>query len=209
MSTQETTAAVAPEPSPGTTTETQTTSLVSDPKPADASVEPGKEPEKAEPEFKPVTAEAFKFPEGFEKNDEVLAKFLEITNGAKLPADVAQKLIDIQTDLTKAASEAGSKAWTEMQTKWQDEVRADPEIGGQKLEENLSHVAKLIDRVSGDQATAVREAFALTGAGNNPALVKFMVKVAKELSDPSPVTGAPASAPRDTASLLYPNQGKS
>lgn len=205
MSMQETTAAPTPEPSPETTTETQTTSLVSDQKPGETT-----EPVKTEPapEFKPLVADALKFPEGFEKNDEALSKFLEITNGAKLPADVAQQLIDMQADLTKAASEAGSKAWGEMQTKWQDEVRADPEIGGQKLEENLSHVAKLIDRYGGDQAPQIREAFALTGAGNNPALVKFMVKVAKDLSDPNPVTGAPGASPRDTASLLYPTQGQ-
>mgnify|MGYP007100043158 CR=1 FL=1 len=206
MSTEATTTEpVTQEPSPATTT-----SLVStEPKATEPSAEPGKtEPAKAEPEFKPIDASALKFPEGFEKNDAVLGQFLEITNGAKLPVETVQKLADLQANLVKEASEAGSKLWTETQAKWQDEVRADAEIGGQKLEENLSHVAKLIDRVSGDQAPAVREAFAMTGAGNHPALVKFMVKVAKELSEPAPVAGAPGNVSRDTASLLYPNQGQ-
>lgn len=138
-----------------------------------------------------------------------MGKFLEITNGVKLPAETVQKLADLQVDLAKQASEAGSKLWQETNKKWADEVRADPEIGGQKLEENLSHVAKLIDRLGGDKAPAIREAFTATGAGNNPAIVRFMVALAKELSDPGPVSGSPSSAPRDAATTLYPNQGKS
>lgn len=205
MSTAATTEVTTPAPSPATTTETPPTSLVSETKPAEPAAEPAKE---TAPEFTALTADALKFPEGYEKNDEALSKFLEITNGAKLPVETVQALTDLQADLAKQASEAGSKLWETTQAKWQDEVRADPDIGGQKLEENLSHVAKLIDRISGDQAPAVREAFALTGAGNNPALVKFMVKVAKELSEPSPIAGSPANTPRDTASLLYPNQGQ-
>ena len=194
MSTEATTTEVTqPASSTETTTETQPTSLVSETKP------------EAAPEFTPVEASALKFPEGSQTNEAITAKFLEITNGAKLPAEAVQQLVDLQANLAKEASEAGSKLWTETQAKWQDEVRADAEIGGQKLEENLSHVAKLIDRVSGDQAPAVREAFAMTGAGNHPALVKFMVKVAKELSEPAPVAGAPGNVSRDTASLLFPS----
>lgn len=138
-----------------------------------------------------------------------MGDFLGIVNEAKLPAEAAQKLVDLHTSFAKQASEAGSKLWEETQKSWQDEVRADPEIGGQKLEENLSHVAKLIDRFGGDRAQAIREAFSITGAGNNPAIVRFMVAVGKELSDPSPISGRPTSAPLDAASILYPNQGKS
>lgn len=200
MSTEATTTEVTqPASSTETTTETQPTSLVSETKP-EGEVKP-----EAAPEFTPVEASALKFPEGSQTNEAITAKFLEITNGAKLPAEAVQQLVDLQANLAKEASEAGSKLWTETQAKWQDEVRADAEIGGQKLEENLSHVAKLIDRVSGDQAPAVREAFAMTGAGNHPALVKFMVKVAKELSEPAPVAGAPGNVSRDTASLLFPS----
>lgn len=137
-----------------------------------------------------------------------MGEFLTIANDLKLSPEVAQKLVDLQTKLTMQASEAGSKAYGELQAKWQDEVRTDPQIGGPKLEENLSYVAKLIDRFGGEKAIAIREAFAETGAGNNPAIVRFMVALGKEHADPSPVTGRPSSSPADAASILYPNQGK-
>lgn len=196
----------APAPSPETTTKTVTepTSLLGNEKEPAAPEAP-----KVEPEFKPLDAAAIKLPEGFTANEPLLGEFLTIANELKLPVDVAQKLVDLQTKLTTQASEAGSKAYGELQTRWQDEVRNDPQIGGQKLEENLSHVAKLIDRFGGDKALAIREAFAETGAGNNPAIVRFMIALAKEHAEPSPVSGKPSSSPADAASLLYPNQGKS
>lgn len=175
------------------------------PEPTTEPPKPG-EPPKAEPapEFKPLAAADIKLPEGFSADDAAMGKFLEITNGAKLGADQVQSLVALQSSLMKQASEAGSKLWEDTQKGWQDEVRADPEIGGQSLDENLSHVAKLIDRFGGEKAQDIRQAFAYTGAGNNPAIVRFMVKVAKELSDPAPITGRPSSAPVDAAALLFP-----
>ncbi len=205
--------AVTPEPVTPAPSSASSPSLIESPtggeppKPAEgeAAAKPAEAPA---PEFKPLAAADLKFPEGFSADDPSVSKFLEITNGAKLGTEQVQALVALQTDLMKQASEAGSKLWEETQTGWQKEVREDPTIGGPALEENLSHVAKLIDRFGGEKAQAIREAFSYTGAGNNPAIVRFMVAIGKELSDPSPVSGRPTSAPTDAAAVLYPSQGK-
>jgi hypothetical protein len=158
--------------------------------------------------YTPLAVADLKLPEGFTANEENLGKFLEITNGAKLPVDVTEKLIGLQAELTKQASQQASELWEKTQGSWQAEVKKDPEIGGQQLDENLSHVVKLIDRIGGPQAQAIKEAFSYTGAGNHPAIIKFLVKVGKEFSDPTPVLGSSASAPTDIAALLFPTQGK-
>lgn len=174
-------------------------------KPAEAVVDPNKPAEPA-PKAEPLTAEALKFPEGFTADAEASGKFLEIANELGLSSEAANKLVGLQADLMKQASEAGSKLWEDTQKQWQDQVRADPEIGGTKLEENLSHIAKLLTSHGNDE---VRQAFDITGAGNHPAVIKFLSKIGKELGEGSPVSGRPSTAPQDAASILYPNQGKS
>lgn len=174
-----------------------------------ATTEPPKEGETkpAEPTkaAEPLTKEALTIPEGFQADEASVGKFLEIANELGLSKEGASKLVGLQAELAKQASEAGSKLWEETQTQWQDQVRADPEIGGTKLQENLGVIAKLLDSHGNAE---VRQAFDITGAGNNPAVIKFLIKVGKELGEGKPVLGGPGNAPADAASILYPNQGK-
>lgn len=173
-----------------------------------APTEPPKEgeaPKTEAPKAEPLTKEALTIPEGFQADDASVGKFLEIANELGLSKEGASKLVGLQAELAKQASEAGSKLWEETQTQWQDQVRADPEIGGTKLQENLGIIAKLLDSHGNAE---VRQAFDITGAGNNPAVIKFLIKVGKELGEGKPVLGGPGNAPADAASILYPNQGK-
>lgn len=167
----------------------------------------GEAPKPAEPAkaAEPLTKEALTFPEGFTADETATGKFLEIANELGLSKEGASKLVGLQAELAKQASEAGSKLWEETQSQWQDQVRADPEIGGTKLQENLGVIAKLLDSHGNAE---VRQAFDITGAGNNPAVIKFLIKVGKELGEGGPVSGRPGTAPSDPASILYPNQGK-
>lgn len=208
MSTEPTQTPATPEPSPATT-EPAAPSLINGNGTTEiTNAVPGEPEKKVEPAAKaePLTAEAITIPEGFQVDEASRGKFLEIANELGLSKDGANKLVGLQAELAKQASEAGSKLWEDMQKQWQDQVRADPEIGGTKLDENLSHIAKLLQTHGNDE---VRQAFDVTGAGNHPAVIKFLVKLGKELGEGSPVSGRPSTAPQDAASILYPNQGKS
>jgi hypothetical protein len=192
----------AQEPSSGTTEQTPP-SLIN----GNAKTEPaptGEPKVETAPKAEPLTAEAIQFPEGLVVDDAAKGKFLEIANEFGISKDAANKLVGLQAELAKQASEAGSKLWMDTQKQWQDQVRADQEIGGTKLEENLSHIAKLLNTHGNDE---VRQAFDVTGAGNHPAVIKFLVKLGKELGEGTPVSGRPSTAPQDAASILYPNQG--
>lgn len=170
----------------------------------------GKTPEQkaaAAAAAEPLTAESIKLPEGFETNDEVTGKFLGILNNAELdPKGRAQQLIDLQAEVMKAASERGHELWRETQDKWANEVKADPELGGDKLGPKLAGVTKLIDAYGSNE---LRDVLDLTGAGNNIHVVRFLSKIADQLvTEGGPVVGRPADVARDPASVLYPNQGK-
>jgi len=161
-------------------------------------------PAETQAEFVPLTAEDIKLPEGdnFVVDEELRDEFLGVVNNQELsPKDRAQGLLDLYTKAATKASETASNEWNELQTKWQGEVKADAEIGGAKLPETLGRIGQLIDQY-GDAET--RTAFDLTGAGNNPAVIKFLNKVAAKLVEGGPVSGQPAAVESSTAAKLFP-----
>lgn len=97
------------------------------------------------------------------------------------------------------------------QTAWQDAIKSDPEIGGDKLAPSLAQAAKVIDRYGGAE---LREALNLTRAGNNPAIVKAFIAIGKAMGDAEGlVTGKPATAaaqsPEQRARDFYNKSGGS
>lgn len=196
---------------------TQTTQTTSEP-PANTqpAVEPGKAPSPLAPEPAkselaaqppaPLTLEAIKLPEGVKSDDPLVKEYVDLQNDTKLSqAERANKLLELYGKATKAASEQGSKAWDDLRTNWQKEIKNDPEIGGAKFEESHAAVGRVLDHF-GDKA--VRDAFDTTGAGDNPAIFKFLVKIGGLLKEGTPKPGTPSSLPKTHAEILYPNQGK-
>jgi hypothetical protein len=135
-------------------------------------------------EVEPLTADDITFPDDVQVNEELRDEFLSIVKAAQ------------------AASEASSNAWTEMQNQWREEVKADPEIGGDKLQPALGRIGRLITEYGSDKLPAV---FDLTGAGNNPEVIKFLDKIAAKLVEGGPVSGQPTSTKTDAASRLFPS----
>lgn len=155
----------------------------------------------------PFKAEEIKFSSpDVTVNPEVAGEFTAIINELGIPRDGVARLIALQEKTMTAASEMGSRAWAEMQDKWAGEVQNDPDIGGQKWPEVQGKIGQLLDTYGNAE---LRQAFDLTGAGNNPHVVRFMSKVATVLSEGGFVSGNPnPSEGRSPAEILYPNQGK-
>lgn len=140
-----------------------------------------------------LTADAFTLPEGFTLSETPMNSFLEIMNNSALsPAERGQALINLQAGLATQSEEARSQAWNDLQQTWQSEVQADKEIGGANLPATLTSIGHLMDRFANDE---VRQALDQTGAGNHPAIVKFLFNLSKQLTEGTPATpGAPAAA---------------
>jgi 2-oxoglutarate dehydrogenase complex dehydrogenase (E1) component-like enzyme len=158
-----------------------------------------------ETKVEPLTVESLTLPEGFELQPEMASEFLEILNGDQSPQDRANALIALHGKTLTEASEASSKLWEEMQTTWKDEVKADPDIGGAKLQPAITNIQKLIDEYG---TSDLKDVFALTGAGNNIHIIKFLNKVANVLTEGKLFTaGSPAGAndPDAVAKRLFPS----
>lgn len=176
------------------------------PDPAPSTVEsegqaPGAEgPPAAEPA--PLALADLSLPEGFEMPEDVGASFLELVNSPPATrAEFGNALIAMHTSLLESVAGQYAQQWESTQEQWRTEVQNLPEIGGKNLDKSLSEIAKVIDRYGDKDA---RDALAMTGAGNHPALVRLFHKIAKDLNEAPPVQGTAATdAPKDRASRMF------
>jgi hypothetical protein len=132
-----------------------------------------------------------------------LDKAIEVMNDSALsPKERLQKLVDLQANLVQRANEASEAAWTGMQNQWRQEAEALPDIGGAKLPETLATIKKGLDLSGADKA--FYEAMVLTGAGNNPHVIRVLHALTKNLSESKPVLGEPPKGKLPLEARLYP-----
>ena len=169
----------------------------------DAPAAPAADAKPADPAA-PFDVTKLTLPEGVAKDDPMLGDFAKLAGD--LPEGKAQALIDLYAKQMKAGSDASTTAWNAVQDKWQAELKADPELGGDKTPVVQATISKALEQFG---APGVKEAFNLTGAGNNPAIVKTFFNMAKQLTEGAPKSGSPASAaPRTAAEIMYPELSK-
>jgi len=155
----------------------------------------------------PLTMDSFELPEGFEVDEKLSGKFLELVNDTDMSAvEKGQALINLQTETIKMAADKLSQAYIDTQTEWREAVDNDPDVGGSKLDDHVANAAKVLDTY-GDKE--FRQILDSTGAGNHISTFRFFVAISKVLNEGGPVHGQPeASAPASQADVLYPKQAK-
>lgn len=132
-----------------------------------------------------------KLPDTLTVNDDALGAFKDwaVTNGIK--PEEAQKAIDMfGSQLTAQAdvfANAQKQAWDTTITAWKADLAKEPAFAGDKAAGAQAIIGRALD-VYGDQST--RDAFDLTGAGHNPAVVKFVHKMALALDEGNLIPGA-------------------
>jgi len=126
--------------------------------------------------------------------------FVGLANELKLGKDGANKLLAFHNQFLQSAADEYLARWEKTEATWKKQCQELPEFGGAAFEGTLQSISKVLDRY-GDKE--VREAFALTGAGNHPAVVRFIAKMAKDLNEATPVRGQTGSSPKDRAERMY------
>ena len=158
----------------------------------------------------------FTVPEGTTLDEQTATEFKGLAKELDLTQEQAQKLLDFGGEKLRARIEAPYKLWAKTQADWQAEVKADPEIGGTKLEQSIKDAALVF--VPGEsnpfvksaaEAQALRDALNMTGAGNNPAMVKFFVKIGALLKEPGPLSGGPVKDSQESLlAKMYPKMSE-
>jgi len=173
-------------------------------KPAESAAEAA--PATDKPVTTPFDPATFSPPEGVTLSDEDKTRLGEIATKHGLTSETMTDLLGVYKSKIDSASEAPVKAFLELNDRWQAEVKADKEIGGDKLPVVLQSIGKLLDdpRFSNPDLKA---ALTYTGAGNNPAIIKAFYKMSQVLTEGGHVGGEPPrAAPKPTgAQAMYPN----
>lgn len=140
----------------------------------------------------------FKPPEGMEFDEETINLYAEAAKEAGLSQEKADIILGkIAPHLAQQQIKAVEKASAE----WEAASRADPEFGGDKLNENLSVAAKAIEQFATPELKTLLNESRL---GNNPEVIRLFYRVGKAISEDGFVsaTGAPQTS---DARALFPN----
>ena len=154
----------------------------------------------------PIQYQDFTLPKGVEVDGDTLSAAKTLFAEQRLPQEQAQKLVDLYVARANAAAERNVAAWRDTQEKWAGEVKADPDIGGPRFPASVAAASRAIEwaRVPG-----LKEALDMTGAGNNPAIVKAFVRFGQALAEDRFAAGnGGALDQRSIAERLYNNTPK-
>lgn len=167
-------------------------------KPEEAKDKPEEEKDK-KPEGAPEKYE-FKAAEGQELDNAALEQFEPIARELNLSNEQAQKMVDLYgTKILPMVQQQQAEAWQKTTEQWAADVKADKEIGGDKLTGSISVAQRALDTFG---TPALKEYLNASGLGNHPELVKAFVKIGKAMSEDGMVTGKEAGQ-RSAAEVLY------
>ena len=137
--------------------------------------------------------------EGIELDTEALKDFEPVARDLNLTNEQAQKLVDAYPKILAGVQQRQAEAWQKQTEGWAETVKADKEIGGDKLTANLSAAQRALDQFGTPE---LKEYLNATGLGNHPDLVKTFVKIGKAMSEDGMVDGS-NQGQRSAAEVLY------
>lgn len=194
---------IAPEPAPtAAPVESVVTTAPAEIAPAET---PAPQPAVPEAPLEAIVYEPFALPEGMTVEPEQLEQAHALFAESRLPQKQAQRFIDLALAREKAAAERGVKAFHDLQAKWVAEIKADPEIGGERLGAAVASASRVLERLA---IPGLREALNTTGAGNHPAIVKAFVRIGRLLAEDrfSPGGDGAGQQHRSPAEVIYGGQ---
>lgn len=130
-------------------------------------------------------------PEGWTVDEKALEAFTPIMKELGCSNEQAQKLADVFIQQVSARRSADIELLSNEVKRWEEELKNDEEIGGAKLNENLSYTAKVLMKYGGPD---VRQLLDDTGLGSHPGFVKMLVKLGRAVSDDEWVDGTQGAA---------------
>ncbi|HIH4591114.1 TPA: peptidase [Klebsiella oxytoca] len=161
----------------------------------------GEKPEEKDEQKPEGAPEKYEFQagEGVELDAEALKDFEPVARDLNLTNEQAQKLVDAYPKILAGVQQRQTEAWQAQTEQWAADVKADKEVGGDKLTANLSAAQRALDQFGTPE---LREYLDGTGLGNHPELVKAFIKVGKAMSEDGVITGK-ESGQCSAAEVLY------
>lgn len=129
---------------------------------------------------------AFDMPEGVELDQDMLDKALPLMRESGMSQETAQKFVTLQAEAASKASDALSNQHVEQVNKWESDLKADAEIGGDKLNQTLANAKHALQQVGTPELTKYLDD---TGLSNHPELIRVFAKMGSLMQEDNPGAG--------------------
>lgn len=151
-------------------------------------------------------------PEDFEVTEEVqqqLDNFADFATTIGISQDQFQKLIDYQQDRAASAMESVSGEYVARANSWADDTKMDTELGGEKLNENLSiakgAMEKFMSPSMGQMLGMPSEENPVgMGLGNHPEVIRLFYRIGKAMQDSDLIVGDGKASDENALQRMYP-----
>lgn len=118
-------------------------------------------------------------------------------------ADAFKWAAERQAKLVKSQTESMSEQFQQTVQGWEAQAKADPEIGGDKFNENISIGRKAVEQFGGPK---LMEALTQSGMGSHPEMIRFAVKVGQAMADPKILVNNSGGSKPSFVNGLYGNK---
>ena len=157
----------------------------------DGEEKPSEKQEEKEPEGAPENYEPFTIPSGDKADPEVMKVFGEAAKDLNLSQAKAQGLIDKMMPIFEKRGLENIQAVSQQ---WAERSKNDPEIGGTKLSQSLSDIARLRDKfavnANGEVDPDIAE-FMSSPMGNHPGCLKLLARAGRAFGEAQYPRGNP------------------
>ena len=163
--------------------------------------EPSEKP--AEPTGAPESYE-FHSPDGANLATEspVIGAFSEAARQLDLTQEQAQSILDGVAPVLQRQTDGNIES---IRAEWVSSVKSDPEIGGDKLGENLGHAVRVLDAYGTPE---LKSLLGETGLGDNPELIRFLVRAYNDIGEDRFLTGANSDKEQQFSARDFYNNSK-
>ena len=144
-------------------------------------------------------------PEGQELDAEAVEAFTPVAKELGLTNAQAQKLTDLHAAAMQRVGQATLDRHVEMVDGWTKATKADPEIGGDKLEETTRLGDAAIKHAFDAETVTLLKHFGLL---NHPGFIRGMRGFGKIVTDDNFIQSTGHAAPRSLAERMYPDMNK-
>jgi hypothetical protein len=145
-------------------------------------------------------------PEGMDATDDLLTKFLAGAAKGGMDNESVNAVLKELGPALQARLNAPIEAWRTLNKEWETAVRADPEFAGDKLGQTVGNVRSALELVGTPaEVSAFRDALDMTGAGNHPAIVRMLGRMAGRLVEGGASRPAPPVPAKNPADVFFPN----
>lgn len=166
------------------------------------------EPEHVVPEKYELSVEGLELDTAAIEAAEPVFKELNLSN------DQANKLMPVAAEfrdkVTAATLQQLADQGAAQKAEWLNATKADPKIGGGKLDETLHLAAKALDHLGHAEGSDFRKLLTETGFGNHPEMVRMMRAVGEMISEDGFVraNAGNSTTPKPLHERLYPSEAK-